>query len=121
MYERRHDVLLSRADFARRLIRHGAVALGILSACLAIGMAGYHHFEGMGLVDSFLNASMILSGMGPVATLQTVGGKIFAGCYGLFSGAIFLTTFGIVLSPIFHRAIHKFHRDSAPSGKRSAK
>ncbi len=113
MYERRHDPLLSRSDFIRRLLRHGAVALGILSVCLAIGMAGYHHFEGMGLVDSFLNASMILSGMGPVATLQTTGGKIFAGCYALFSGALFLTSFGVVLAPIFHRAIHKFHRDSA--------
>jgi hypothetical protein len=75
----------------------------------------------MGLVDSFLNASMILSGMGPVATLQTVGGKIFAGCYALFSGALFLTSFGIVLAPIFHRGLHKFNRDSPPPAKAAAK
>ena len=121
MYEHRQDALLSRKDFARRLIRHGTLALGLLGACLAIGMEGYHHFERLGLVDSFLNASMILSGMGPVATLQTNGGKIFAGCYAIFSGALFLTSFSIVLSPIFHRTIHKFHLASAAAAKSPGK
>jgi len=75
-------------------------------------MAGYHILENMGWVDAFVNAAMILSGMGPVGTLQTDAGKIFAGCYALFSGLVFITVTGIVLAPVAHRALHKFHLES---------
>ena len=109
MFERRHDRLLPRHEYFRRLIRHALLAGSVLLACLGLGMAGYHCFEGLGWLDSFLNAAMILGGMGPVAPLTTVGGRLFAGCYALFSGVAFLTTVGVLLSPVVHRALHKFH------------
>jgi len=84
----------------------------VVAGALGIGMAGYHFIENMGWVDAFVNAAMILSGMGPVATLQTDAGKIFAGCYALFSGLMFITVTGIVLAPVAHRALHKFHLES---------
>ena len=84
----------------------------MVAGALGIGMAGYHFIENMGWVDAFVNAAMILSGMGPVATLQTDAGKIFAGCYALFSGLMFITVTGIVLAPVAHRALHKFHLES---------
>jgi hypothetical protein len=84
----------------------------VVAVALGIGMAGYHYFEKMGWVDAFENAAMILSGMGPVVTLQTDAGKIFAGCYALFSGLMFITVTGIVLAPVAHRALHKFHLES---------
>lgn len=79
---------------------------------LLIGMAGYHAFEHFGWIDSFANASMILSGMGPLAEMKTNAGKIFAGCYALFSGVAFLTSIGLVFAPIFHRFLHKFHLET---------
>lgn len=72
-------------------------------------MAGYAHFEGLSAVDAFLNASMILSGMGPVATLSTTGGKIFAGCYALVSGIVVVAATSLLLAPILHRVLHHFH------------
>jgi len=109
MYERRHDPLLSRPAFYRRVIRQTCFVLGILFVSLGLGMAGYHHFEAMTWTDAFVNAAMILSGMGPVGELKTEGGKIFAGCYALFSGVVFLTSVGLLLAPAFHRGLHKFH------------
>ncbi len=103
---------MPRSDFLRRMVRHGGVALAILSSCLAVGVVGYHYFENMTWILSFANASMILSGMGPLDHPVTRGGLIFASVYSLFSGALFLTCFSIVLAPIFHRTIHKFHRES---------
>jgi hypothetical protein len=72
-------------------------------------MAGYQYFEGMGWADSFVNASMILSGMGPMGELKTTGGKIFAGCYALYSGLALILIVGIILGPVVHRFLHKFH------------
>ena len=117
MFERRHDPLLSRHDYFLRLIRHALLAGGMLIASLAIGMAGYHGFEGLGWIDAFLNAAMILSGMGPLAPITTVGGKLFAGCYALFSGVAFLTTIGVLLSPVVHRGLHRFHLESRTSDR----
>jgi len=79
---------------------------------LGIGMAGYHFLEHLGWVDSFVNAAMILSGMGPLAPLQTTSGKIFAGCYALFSGLAFITSIGLIFAPVFHRFLHKFHLEA---------
>lgn len=84
----------------------------MVAVALGLGMADYHYFEEMNWVDAFENAAMILSGMGPVSTLQTDPSKIFAGCYALFSGLMFITVTGIVLAPVAHRALHKFHLES---------
>jgi len=93
----------------RRLARRSAVAIGIVVPALTIGVTGYHGFEGLSLLDSLLNASMILSGMGPVTNPVTVGGKIFASCYALFSGIVFLTVAAVVFGPVMHRILHRFH------------
>jgi len=90
-----------------------AVAIGLWSiltiAGLAIGIAGYAIFEGMSFVDAYVNAAMILSGMGPVGELKTTGGKVFAGSYAILSGLIIVIATGFVLAPIFHRILHHFH------------
>jgi len=78
-------------------------------ATLAVGMAGYHWCAGLPWVDAYLNAAMILGGMGPVATLPTTSAKLFAGTYALFAGTIFLAVVGVILAPIIHRAMHHFH------------
>lgn len=108
-FERRGQPLASRRKFLVRL----GVAIGLwlflTTAGLAIGIAGYAFFEGMSLVDAFVNAAMILSGMGPMGELKTTGGKVFAGLYAMFSGLIIIIATGFVLAPIFHRVLHRFH------------
>jgi hypothetical protein len=109
MYEAHHERLLSRRKFFRRLCNNFLVALAIIIASLLIGMFGYHLTEQMSWVDAYVNASMILSGMGPVEVLKTSAGKIFAGTYALFSGIIFLIVIAVIVAPIIHRFLHKFH------------
>jgi hypothetical protein len=116
MFEHRHQPLISRARFYRRLARHVAIATAIVFGSLAIGMEGYHLTEGLSWIDSFLNASMILTSMGPVSALKTDGGKLFASCYALFSGLVFVMVIGLLSAPIVHRFLHKFHMDG-DSGK----
>ena len=110
-FERRSQPVVSRRKFARRML----VAIGlwwvITLVGLAIGIAGYAGFEGMSLVDAFVNAAMILSGMGPVGELKSTAGKIFAGSYAILSGLIIVIATGVVLAPIFHRVLHRFHVD----------
>ena len=89
MYERRQQRLLSRIEFSKRVGRHGLVALGVLVFELGGGVLGYHYIAGLSWIDSLLNASMILGGMGPVDPLKSEGAKIFASCYALFSGLAF--------------------------------
>lgn len=91
--------------FAKNII----FGIVIIIAALFIGMLGYHSFEQMSWTDAFLNASMILSGMGPVSTLATNNGKLFAGFYALFSGLAFIAIIAIVFSPVIHRFFHKMH------------
>jgi hypothetical protein len=122
MFEHRSKPLLPRRQFYARMVRSAGVALLVVAFALGIGMVGYRAFEPMSWVDAFVNAAMILSGMGPVSSLQTNGGKIFAGCYALFSGLAFLTSIGVVFAPVFHRFLHKFHleesrRDAKPPDK----
>lgn len=112
MFEHRAKPLLPRREFYRRLARCIAISLAVIAAVLALGMLGYHAFEKMSWVDAFVNAAMILSGMGPVGSLNTDAGKIFAGCYALFSGLAFVTSIGIIFTPIFHRFLHKFHLET---------
>lgn len=109
MYEQRHKPLLSRIEFLFRVLRHGMLAIGVVFIGLGIGVLGYHSFEGMAWIDALLNASMILGGMGPVTPLNTVGGKLFASAYAIFSGVIFIGVMGIVLAPFAHRLLHRFH------------
>lgn len=109
MYERRHQPLLSRDRFVRRLLSHGSLAGGLLAGSLALGMAGYRGFEGLPWRDAFLNAAMLLGGMGPVDPPRTNGGKLFAGFYALYAGLVFLIVAGLVLSPVVHRVMHRFH------------
>jgi hypothetical protein len=112
VFEHRSSPLLPRRAFYRRVMNCFLFSQALVAVALGIGMAGYHFIENMGWVDAFVNAAMILSGMGPVGTLQTDAGKIFAGCYALFSGLAFITVTGIVLAPVAHRALHKFHLES---------
>lgn len=101
--------LLNRRKFIIRLIRNLCIGIALIVIALGIGMAGYHHFENLNWIDSFANASMILSGMGPFGELKTDAGKIFAGFYALFSGLAFILIIGIIFAPAVHRFIHKFH------------
>jgi hypothetical protein len=109
MYEHHRQPLAKRSVFARRLALNGITGLILLVFSLGIGMSGYHFLEGLSWVDSLLNASMILGGMGPVAPLQTVAGKLFASFFALYSGVILLASVGILAVPIFHRFMHHFH------------
>ena len=102
--------------FLKRLTRSILVGLLITLLALGIGMVGYHHLEGMSWVDAFENASMILSGMGPVRPLESASCKIFAGIYALFSGTLFLVIIAIVFAPVIKRFLHKFHIENASRG-----
>ena len=119
MFESRNKHLLPRKEYFRRLARHALLGVGIIIASLGIGMIGYHVLEKLPWVDAFVNASMILSGMGPVATLQTNAGKIFAGCYALFSGIALISVVGIIFAPVIHRFLHKFHLEDKELDKES--
>lgn len=108
-FERRHQSLASTRTFSGRLALNGLWALGIVAVSVAVGMAGYMGFEGMGLIDAFANAAMILSGMGPLTPLKTCGGKIFAGVYAIVSGLLLFGLAGLILLPVYHRILHRFH------------
>jgi hypothetical protein len=108
-FETRRQKLIPRAHFVHRMARAVGFWLILTAAGLIIGIAGYILSEGMSLVDAFVNAAMILSGMGPVGELHSTGGKIFAGCYAIFSGLIIVIATGFVLAPILHRVLHAFH------------
>lgn len=112
------EPLLPRRDFLRRQLRYTGVAVGLLVVSLGIGVLGYHGFEGLPWLDALLNASMILGGMGPVDPLRTSGGKVFASLYALFSGVVFLVSVGVLLTPLVHRILHRFHLEAqdGPSG-----
>jgi hypothetical protein len=108
-FERRHQPLISHRRFADRMLKAVGLWCMLAGVGLAIGMAGYATFEGMSLADSYVNAAMILSGMGPMGELKTTAGKVFAGSYAIFSGLLIVIATGFVLAPIFHRLLHHFH------------
>ena len=118
MFEHRKHALLPRREFIRQLGWSVAAGAVLIAFSLNIGMLGYHYLAGLAWIDAFLDAAMILSGMGPLSPLQTEGGKIFAGCYALFSGLAFFAILGIIFAPAVHRFLHRFHVDEA---KRNAK
>ncbi|HQU79425.1 MAG TPA: hypothetical protein PLU47_08160 [Azonexus sp.] len=111
MYESKYQQPLASAGFARRLLGHLLVAVGLLGVSLALGMIGYVLFENLSWLDAFLNAAMLLGGMGPVNPPQTGAGKLFAGFYALYAGLVFIVTAALLFTPILHRLIHRFHWD----------
>ncbi len=112
MFERRHEPLLPRRQYYRRVARYGLLASGLFTAGLLIGIGGYHFIEGLSWIDAFANAAMILSGMGPLDPIKTSAGKLFAGFYAIFSGVAFLTTVAVLIAPVVHRALHRFHLEA---------
>ncbi len=108
-YEKKNEPVASSWVFLSRLTRNAVWALMVVTVSLAIGCAGYMGFEGMSLIDAFNNAAMILSGMGPVSPLNTAGGKIFAALYAIASGLLLFVVAGLMMAPVYHRILHRFH------------
>ena len=109
--DNQHKGLLPINIFIKHLIRSTLMGLMVIIISLFVGMWGYHHFERMGWIDSFANAAMILSGMGPLGNLQTDQGKLFAAFYALYSGLALILIVGIIFAPVIRRFLHKFHLD----------
>lgn len=109
LYEAKHQPLATRAQFARRIAVHGGLVVVLLAVSLAAGMAGYMSFEGLSALDAFLNAAMLLGGMGPVDLPKTPAGKLFAGAYALYAGLVFIAATALLLGPVVHRVLHHFH------------
>ena len=112
MYERKKQKLISRKKFYSRIFKAVILDFFIILFSLMLGVTGYHFINDMPWVDAFVNASMILGGMGPVDALKNDTAKIFAGFYALFSGIAFLTGFAVLIAPLYHRFLHKFHLES---------
>ena len=121
MFEHRHQPLLPRRAYLRRVATNTAFALGIIAASLSLGILGYHEIEGFAWIDSLLNASMLLGGMGPVGEMHTNAGKIFASFYALFSGLVLITVTGVLFAPFIHRFLHRFHIGSDMDDARKSK
>jgi ABC-type branched-subunit amino acid transport system permease subunit len=112
-FEHRSQPLLPRRLFVRRLARYGIYALAVIVVSLLIGMAGYHFLGHLGWTDAYLNAAMILTGMGPVDPMPSAAGKIFSGLYAIYSGVVFLSVVALMFTPIAHRLLHIFHLEGA--------
>ena len=109
IFEHGRQPVITRRRFIRRMFIAISLWLALTVIGLLIGIAGYAKFEGMSIVDAYVNAAMILSGMGPVGELKTTAGKLFAGTYAIVSGLIIVIATGFILAPIFHRVLHRFH------------
>lgn len=117
LYESHDQPPLSRRAFAGRMLRHGGVVGILVAASVIIGTAGYHWLAGAAWVDAFLNACMLLGGMGPVGEIATTVGKIFAALFALYAGLVFLICTGVLITPILHRLIHRYHWDAAHASR----
>lgn len=111
-FEHRKEPLLPRSKFLWRLSRHALISLSFILVSLGIGIVGYRHYERMSWTDAFVNAAMILGGMGPMGELHSEGGKVFAGIYALYSGLIVIIATGILAVPVLHRFLHHFHMET---------
>jgi hypothetical protein len=109
MYEPKTHKPIPRHHFIRRMLRHAGAAVLLLLLSLGLGMVGYEYFEHLLWRDAFLNAAMLMGGMGPVDMPRTDGGKVFAGLYALYAGLVFLVASGLVFAPVVHRVLHRFH------------
>jgi hypothetical protein len=105
------EPVASHVAFAGRMFVNIIAAAMIIGLALGGGMYGYHTLEGLSWLDSFLNAAMLLGGMGPVDAMHPDAGKIFAGAYALASGLLFVLVAGVVLAPVLHRVLHALHVD----------
>jgi len=114
MYETRKQRPLTNRSFVQRLFVHVGIAVLLLLGSLAIGMVGYHVLERLSWIDAFLNAAMLLGGMGPINAPVSDGGKLFAGFYALYAGLVFIVTAGLMFAPVLHRLMHRFHWDERP-------
>lgn len=111
MFEHKSEPVVSSHLFVRRMVLCFGLALCVVMVALGIGIAGYRFTAHLTWLDSLLNAAMILSGMGPVDRLEIPAAKWFAACYAIFSGLVFISVMGIILAPVIHRILHKFHLD----------
>ena len=109
MYEHHSAPLLPRPSFLYRLFRHFLFVLVVIGGSLIIGVVGYHVFAGFAWIDSLLNAAMLLGGMGPMGDIPTTSGKLFASAYALYAGLVLIAASGIMLAPVLHRVMHRFH------------
>jgi hypothetical protein len=119
MFERRHEPLLPFRAFVMRVARSLALSFAVVAFALGMGVLGYHYVAEFTWVDSLLNASMILSGMGPVGDFKNDSGKVFASFYALFSGLAFITVAGIIVAPVAHRLLHWFHIEEEAKSKKA--
>lgn len=108
-FEPRHAPLATRAKFRARVFGATLASQALVAVTLAVGMVGFHSIEDLGWLDAFHQAAMLLSGMGPVATMATPAGKLFDGVYALFCGIVLLAVTAILFAPIIHRIMHRFH------------
>lgn len=115
VFEHRRQPVLPVARFRMRLAKSGALALSLVAVSLAIGVVGYRVTENMPWIDAFLNASMLMGGMGPVGELKEDAAKLFASFFALYAGLIFIVAAGVILAPLIHRMLHKLHAD--PPGR----
>ncbi len=111
MYEHKRQPPLSRRLFMQRLLRHGLVSVLVIAGSLLFGVVGFHVTEHYSWMDSYLNAAMLLGGMGQVDKISTEGGKLFAGTYALYAGLVVIVIMGLMLAPVIHRVLHKYHWD----------
>ena len=119
MYEHRSRPPLTPGAFVLRMLRHFLLAVAFVGISLGAGMVGYLHFERDDVKtwhDAFLNAAMLLGGMGPIHTPKTEGGKLFAGLYALYAGLVFVVAAGLLFAPVLHRLLHRFHWDESARG-----
>ena len=118
--ERKTEPPITWTHFVDRMFRFGTIALILILVSLLVGIAGYMTLNRLSFVDAFLNASMILGGMGPVAPIVTQSAKIFAGFYALYAGLVFLVVAGLLLAPVVHRVLHRFHWEMAEGSDKPA-
>jgi hypothetical protein len=111
MYEHRKQPLAPKSTVYQLILKNILLALLIMAVCLVIGVLGYHYTADIPWLDALHNASMILSGMGPVVEINSSGGKWFSSAYALFSGIVFITNVGVILAPAVHRIIHRLHME----------
>ena len=110
-FEHRSQPLIPPRQFMARLVHSSVIALVLIAASLLVGMAGYHSLEKLSWIDAFLNAAMLLGGMGPVNPPLSFSGKLFAGLYALYAGLVVILVAGVILAPVAHRILHKFHME----------
>jgi hypothetical protein len=117
MFEHRSQPLLPRRAYYNRIVRSAFAGIALVVPSMAIGMVGYHFLEGRAWLDAYLDAAMLMGGMGPVSTPVTVAGKVFAGTYAIYCGLVVLLVAGVMMSPVIHRAMHRFHLEQEEGGE----